>query len=119
LFAQSHMGFLSRGWIEDGFCVEGILNNIVYDCIQREVQPDFSAQALWYEGVLRAIDRQTWFDLIGTTTSTGYWLSDTLMHDGHTEAFPSTSQSIRGKPAEKILKYWYTGLFEQYEPIYD
>jgi hypothetical protein len=119
LFAQSHMGFLSRGWIEDGFCVEGILNNIIYDCIQREVQPDFSAQALWYEGVLRAIDRQTWFDLIGTTTSTGYWLSDTLMHDGHTEAFPSTSQSIRGKPAEKILKYWYTGLFEQYEPIYD
>ena len=44
LFAQSHTGFLSRGWIEDGFCVTGTVNNIVYDCIQRQVQPDFSAQ---------------------------------------------------------------------------
>jgi len=42
-----------------------------------------------------------------------------LMHDGIVEAFPSISQSIRGKPAEKILKYWYTGEYEQYEPIYD
>ena len=119
LFAQSHTGFLSRGWIEDGFCVAGTLNNTTYSCIQRQVQPDFSAQSIWFEGVLRAIDNQTYFTLAGTTVSTGYWLSDTLMHDGHTEAFPSISQSIRGKPAEKILKYWYTGEYEQYEPIYD
>jgi len=119
LFAQSHAGFLSRGWIEDGFCVTGTVNNIVYDCIQRQVQPDFSAQAIWYEGVLRAIDKQPYFNLAGTTASTGYWLSDTLMHDGAVEAFPSISQSIRGKPAEKIIKYWYTGEYEQYEPLYD
>ena len=119
LFAQSHMGFLSRGWIEDGFCVTGTVNNQTYDCIQQQVQPDFSAQAIWYEGVLRAIDKQSWFEVSGTTSSTGYWLSDTLMHDGIVEAFPSISQSIRGKPAEKIIKYWYTGEYEQYEPIYD
>tara|TARA_R110000796_G_scaffold43483_2_gene106877 strand:- start:1202 stop:2938 length:1737 start_codon:yes stop_codon:yes gene_type:complete len=119
LFAQSHMGFLSRGWIEDGFCVTGTVNNQTYDCIQQQVQPDFSAQAIWYEGVLRAIDKQSWFEVSGTTSSTGYWLSDTLMHDGIVEAFPSISQSIRGKPAEKIIKYWYTGEYEQYEPLYD
>ena len=119
LFAQSHVGFLSRGWIEDGFCVSGTVNNTIYDCIQKQIQPDFSAQAIWYEGVLRAIDKQSYYEVAGTTTSTGYWLSDTLMHDGEVEAFPSTSQSIRGKPAEKILKYWYTGEYEQYEPIYD
>jgi len=26
------------------------------------------------------------------------------------------SQSIRGKPAEKLFKYWYTGQDELYNP---
>jgi hypothetical protein len=43
-------------------------------------------------------------------------LSDTLLYDGKIEAFPSISQSIRGKSAEKTLKYWYTGEYEKYEP---
>jgi hypothetical protein len=122
--AQSHAGYLSRGWIEDGFCVSGqgtaedyLGTGIDADCIQRTVEPDFSAQAIWYEGVLRAISKQTYFNTLGTTSSTGYWLSDTLLHDGKVEAFPSISQSIRGKSAEKILKYWYTGEYETYEPI--
>ena len=61
------------------------------DCIQRSVSPNFSAQAIWYEGVLRAISKQTYFNTLGTTSSTGYWLSDTLLHDGKVEAFPSIS----------------------------
>jgi hypothetical protein len=32
------------------------------------------------------------------------------------EGLPIISQSIRGKPAEKIIKSWYTGEFEAYEP---
>jgi hypothetical protein len=32
------------------------------------------------------------------------------------EGFPNISQSIRGKPAEKIIKYWYTGEYEVYDP---
>ena len=122
--AQSHAGYLSSGWIEDGFCVSGQSNDDDYlgsgntaDCIQRPIQPDFSAQAIWYEGVLRAIQKQPYFNTLGTTSSTGYWLSDTLLHDGKVEAFPSISQSIRGKSAEKILKYWYTGEYEQYLPV--
>ena len=35
------------------------------------------------------------------------------------EGFPNVSQSIRGKPAEKILKYWYTGEYESYEPDFE
>ena len=38
----------------------------------------------------------------------GYWLTDTLIPGE--EGFPNLSQSIRGKPAEEIVKYWYTGL---------
>jgi len=119
--AQSHADYLSTGWVEDGFCVSGQGNDDDYlgsddECIQRIMQPNFSAQAIWYEGVLRAISKQSYFNTLGTTSSTGYWLSDTLLHDGKVEAFPSISQSIRGKSAEKILKYWYTGEYETYEP---
>lgn len=121
-FGQSHASFLTTGWIEDGFCTSGTINGITTDCVQYEVKTDFSAQAIFTEGLLRAADNQPYFDILGTTTSTGYWLSDTLIPDENQrtnpiEGFPNMSQSIRGKPAEKIIKYWYTGEFEAYEPI--
>ena len=91
--------------------------------MQYEIETDFSAQAIFTEGLFRAVDTQGWFELLGTTTSTGYWLSDTLIPDTQQhsasntiEGFPNISQSIRGKPAEKLFKYWYTGQYEQYEP---
>lgn len=76
-FGQSHASFLSTGWIEDGFCTQGYINGITTDCAQYEVKTDFSAQAIFTEGVLRAADTQPYFDTLGTTTTTGYWLSDT------------------------------------------
>ena len=123
-FGQSHASFLTKGWIEDGFCTMGVINGITTDCVQYEVKTDFSAQAIFTEGLLRAADNQPYFDTLGTTTSTGYWLSDTLIPDENqlpastntVEGFPNMSQSIRGKPAEKIIKYWYTSEFEAYEP---
>jgi hypothetical protein len=123
-FGQSHASFLSTGWIEDGFCTQGVINGVTTECVQYEVKTDFSAQAIFTEGLLRAADAQTYFDTLGTTTSTGYWLSDTLIPDTNqlpassntVEGFPNMSQSIRGKPAEKIIKYWYTGEYEAYEP---
>ena len=123
-FGQSHASFLSTGWIEDGFCTQGIINGITTDCVQYEVKTDFSAQAIFTEGLMRAADNQTYFDTLGTTTATGYWLSDTLIPDENQlptstntiEGFPNMSQSIRGKSAEKIIKYWYTGKLEAYEP---
>tara|TARA_B100000780_G_scaffold147289_1_gene102925 strand:- start:695 stop:2383 length:1689 start_codon:yes stop_codon:yes gene_type:complete len=124
LFSQSTSRFLSKGWVEDGFCTEGKVNDIAYDCMQYELATDFSAQAIFTEAILRAIKRQVNFEILGTTSSTGYWLSDTLIPDkdqypaitNTIEGFPNISQSIRGKPAEKILKYWYKGEYEEYSP---
>ena len=123
-FGQSHASFLSTGWIEDGFCTQGDINGITTDCLQYEVKTDFSAQAIFTEGLLRAANIQIYFDTLGTTTTTGYWLSDTLIPDKNqlpaskntVEGFPNISQSIRGKSAEKIIKYWYTGEYEAYAP---
>ena len=123
-FGQSHASFLTTGWIEDGFCTAGVINGITTDCIQYEVKTDFSAQAIFTEGLLRAANNQPYFDTLGATTATGYWLSDTLIPDENQlpassntiEGFPNMSQSIRGKPAEKIIKYWYTGEYEVYAP---
>ena len=134
LFAQSHKMFISTGWIEDGFCTSGTYKNVYYDdCVQYEVPTDFSAQAIFVEGLLRAIDKQSLFVTKGTTASTAYWLSDTLIPDENqhgsdcgrafgscgVEGFPNISQSVRGKPAENIIKAWYKGEYEQYTPEYD
>ena len=123
-FSQSNTRYLSKGWWEDGFCTEGTLDGVYYECTQYEIQTDFSAQAILTEAVLRAIDNQVVFETLGTTTTTGYWLSDTLYAEPNQqpidgvplEGFPNISQSIRGKPAEKIIKYWYTGEYEVYDP---
>ena len=134
LFAQSHKMFISTGWLEDGFCTPGTYKNVYYDdCMQYEVPTDFSAQAIFVEGLLRAIDKQSLFVTKGTTASTAYWLSDTLIPDENqygsdcgrafgscgVEGFPNISQSVRGKPAENIIKAWYKGEYEQYNPEYD
>ena len=134
LFAQSHKMFISTGWLEDGFCTPGTYKNVYYDdCMQYEVPTDFSAQAIFVEGLLRAIDKQSLFVTKGTTASTAYWLSDTLIPDENqygsdcgrafgscgVEGFPNISQSVRGKPAENIIKAWYKGEYEQYTPEYD
>tara|TARA_R110002167_G_scaffold42100_1_gene128217 strand:- start:2120 stop:3850 length:1731 start_codon:yes stop_codon:yes gene_type:complete len=134
MFAQSHANFLSTGWVEDGFCTQGTYKDVYYDdCMQYSVPTDFSAQAIFIEGMLRAIDKQPWFETKGTTASAAYWLSDTLIPDENQygsdcglnfgscgrEGFPNISQSVRGKPAEKIIKAWYTGQYEQYNPEYE
>ena len=127
LFAQSHKMFLSTGWKEDGFCTDGTYDGVSYEgeCMQWAIPTDFSAQAIFIEGMLRAIDKDPWWNTKGTTASTAYWLSDTLIPnsterlDDGIEGFPNISQSVRGKPAEKIIKAWYTGEYEQYNPEYE
>lgn len=95
---QSRDKALSDGWIEDGFCV----NN----CIQNSYVTDFSIQALAIEGAFQAIKEQTYFKTYGVNFSTSYWHTDTLTPGS--EGFPNLSQSIRGKPAEKIVKQWFS-----------
>ena len=107
--AQSRSDYWVKGWTEDGFCISGSLDDGTTDeCIQNYYTTDFSAQAIGMEGMLQAINQQSYFEIMGVDVHTGYWLTDTLIPGE--EGFPNLSQSIRGKPAEEIVKYWYTGL---------
>jgi hypothetical protein len=107
---QSRDNFLSEGWREDGFCVKPNNNGPVsYNdplCIQKNYKTDFSIQALAYEGLFQAIKEQPYFKTYGINLSTSYWHTDTLVPGE--EGFPNLSQSIRGKPAENIVKHWFS-----------
>lgn len=108
---QSRDKALSQGWIEDGFCTvpNGDGAPVAYSdprCIQKLYVTDFSVQALAIEGAFQAIKEQTYFNTYGINFSTGYWHTDVLSEGD--AGFPNLSQSIRGKPAENIVKYWFT-----------
>lgn len=92
---QSHRDYFSKGWIEDGFCVDA--------CSQNNVTIDFSVQAIAYQGQFEAINTQTTFPVRGVN-AVGYWFADVLLPN---TSFPNLSQSIRGKPAEAIVYRWF------------
>ena len=105
---QSRDKALSQGWIEDGFCVDNGNNIVAFDstsCLQKNYVTDFSVQALAIEGAFQAVKQQTYFKNYGVNFSTGYWHTDTIIASD--EGFPNLSQSIRGKPAENIVKHWF------------
>lgn len=105
---QSRDKALSQGWIEDGFCVDNGNNIVAFDstsCLQKNYVTDFSVQALAIEGAFQAIKQQSYFKNYGVNFSTGYWHTDTIIASD--EGFPNLSQSIRGKPAENIVKHWF------------
>jgi hypothetical protein len=105
---QSRDNYWSEGWVEDGFCTKGKLaNGTQSDCVQDYYTTDFSVQAIGIEGAMRAITKQAYFKIGGINFHSSYWHSDTLTPGS--DGFPNISQSIRGKPAEKIVKYWFTG----------
>lgn len=94
---QSRDKYYTEGWIEDGFCV----NN----CIQNSYVTDFSVQAIGVEAALEAIAEQTKFVTKSVNFHTSYWFNDSLSPGNL--GFPNLSESIRGKPAEAIVKYWF------------
>ena len=105
---QSRDKALSQGWVEDGFCVAlGTDTPIAFgpSCMQLNYVTDFSVQAQAIEGAFEAIKSQPYFKTYGVNFSTGYWHTDTIVPGP--EGFPNYSQSIRGKPSENIVKYWY------------
>ena len=109
---QSRDKALSEGWVEDGFCIkEGGTGAPVSwgnpECAkQMNYVTDFSIQALAIEGAFQAIKEQTLIKTYGIMFSTGYWHTDTLVPGQ--EGFPNLSQSIRGKPAENVVKHWFS-----------
>jgi hypothetical protein len=106
---QSRDRALSDGWVEDGFCITQVNGSpTTFDnplCMQKNYTTDFSVQAQAVESAFQAIKEQTYLKTYGVMFSTGYWLTDTLVPGN--EGFPNLSQSIRGKPAETIVKNWY------------
>jgi hypothetical protein len=107
---QSRNKAISDGWVEDGFCISSVNGPIVTwgspNCMQVNYVTDFSVQAQAIEGAFQAVQDQTVFKNFGVNFSTGYWFTDTLIPSA--EGFPNLSQSIRGKPAEIIVKKWFS-----------
>jgi hypothetical protein len=107
---QSRNKAISDGWVEDGFCISSVNGPIVAwgspNCMQLNYVTDFSVQAQAIEGAFQAVQDQTVFKNFGVNFSTGYWFTDTLIPSA--EGFPNLSQSIRGKPAEIIVKKWFS-----------
>ena len=98
-----------NGWTEDGFCVNG--------CIQKTYKTDYSVQAIGVEAALEAIVTQTYFRTGIVDFDTSYWFTDdvgptSMGWDNNMKIdqfeFPNLSQSLRNKPAESIVKYWFS-----------
>jgi hypothetical protein len=116
---QSTDIYLTNGWVEDGFCITGITTDgKKHDCIQTTYNTDFSVQAVTIDGVIRALKEQPYFNMQGINFHSSYWHTDTLKPStGYiqtsqglredSEGFPNLSQSIRGKPAEIVVKQWF------------
>ena len=102
IYAQGTQEFYStNGYLEDSFCLN--------PCVQHQLKTDFSIQAIAIEGALQAISAQPFFTS-GAVSISNYWHTDDLTPtniNGNT-TFPNISSSIRNKPAEAIVKMWYT-----------
>lgn len=65
------------------------------------IELDMQSQARAYDAVLAAVNKQDWIDGV---ISSGYF-SPTVLHD--------KSTSVHGKPAEGVLRSWYTRLLRE------
>jgi hypothetical protein len=115
---QSRDKYFKEGWVEDGFCVTGTnTDGTANNCIQKTYVTDFSVQAIGIEGIFQAIKEQTYFKTYGVDLHTSFWLTDNVTpspehYDNHAKMyntdFPNLSQSVRNKPAQDIVKHWFS-----------
>lgn len=102
IYAQGTQEFYTKdGYLEDSYCFN--------PCGQHQLKTDFSIQAIAIEGALQAITKQSFFTS-GAVSISNYWHTDELtptVVNGNI-SFPNISSSIRNKPAEDIVKMWYT-----------
>ena len=99
---QSKYDYYVTGWTESVICGSS-------PCIQQTYMTDYSVQAIGTEASLEAINEQTYFKSDSVIIDAGYWFNDDMVPrlDGQT-GFPNLHQSIRNKPAENIVKYWFS-----------
>ncbi|MDO9131191.1 MAG: hypothetical protein Q7U34_15125 [Anaerolineales bacterium] len=98
---QSSEEFLEKGWNEDVGCIARGDD----PCYQKNLEVDFSAQAVAYEAMMEAI-KQTHnnYFTVGGVDSYGYWFTDVILPD---VSQPQIAQSVRNKPAESIVYEWF------------
>jgi len=102
LQVQSNSDYYVSGWTETVFCVK-------FPCPQLTYKTDFSVQAIGYEALLQVVNEQKYFKNSAVNIDVGYWLTDDLTPHitGTHPGFPNLNQSVRNKPAETIVKYWF------------
>jgi len=101
---QSKFDHYVSGWTESVFCVKSKSGQ----CEQQSYKTDFSVQAIGTEAIFQAINEQTFFKTEAVNIDTGYWLNDDMTPPSSGQGpFPNLHQSVRNKPAEDIVKYWF------------
>lgn len=101
---QSKYDYYVTQWSETGYCVISGSD----PCIQRSQKTDFSVQAIGTEASLEAINEQSYFRSESVNIDAGYWFDDEMIPRGDSRTgFPNLHQSVRNKPAENIIKYWF------------
>ena len=101
---QSKYDYYVTGWTESVYCVISGSN----PCLQKTYATDFSVQAIGTEALLEAINEQPYFKSESVNIDAGYWLNDDMVpRTANQPGFPNLHQSIRNKPAENIVKYWF------------
>ena len=102
LLIQSEKTFLENGWNEDMFRVRR--GDDPY--YQRNLEVDFSVQAIAYEAALEAVKQahaDRYMEVYGVDT-TGYLFMDVILPY---ISQPQISQSVRNKPAEAVVYQWF------------
>ena len=98
--------------IEDSFCVADYswtFRTAQLECVQRSILSNFHKQANAIQGIFEAIISQLYFTNNYTILIDGYWFTDDLTPNNDiSTGFPNLSRSIRNKPAENIVKNWYS-----------
>lgn len=108
-FQSRENALTTPGYLEETVCTSQLftfnLDNQV--CLQDLTYPDFSLQAVTFEGALEAINQKLPATYGGEITimSLDTWMTDVLLPY---TAFPNLGNTIRNKPAEGIFKKWFS-----------
>ena len=102
ILIQSETDFLENGWNEDMFC----LPKDGDPCYQKNLDVNFSLQAVAYEALLEAIAQTAGNNtmVIDGLDANGYWFTDVILPFN---SQPQFAQTIRNKPAEAVVFQWF------------
>lgn len=97
--------FTLPGYVEETGCTAGVneLNVSSNTCIQRQTQPDFSLQAIYYEAFFEALASRS-FKAQVIVAPGELWQTDSLVSEA---VYPNLGATFRNKPAEGLIKAWF------------